>query len=263
VIRPSTGSSRGLVRRWAKAARARVTDHPPPPGHVRLGSLDRLVPVSQQYGFDRGLPVDRHYIEDFLRRYAGEPGYGQGDVHGRVLEVGGDDYARKFGNWNSASSTIEHLDVLHADASNPLATVIGDLAGDAGLEPSTYDCVICTQTLHTIYDVSAAIHTLHDALKPGGVAFVTVAGISRSITPDRDLWGDYWRFTSSSARRLFAPVFGSDNVHVEAYGNVLSAVAFLHGMAAEELRENQLSPRDPAFEVLIAVRATRAIAEGA
>jgi hypothetical protein len=47
------------------------------PRPVRWGSLRRLTPVSRVFGFDRGLPLDRHYIEDFLRTHSA-------DIAGRV-----------------------------------------------------------------------------------------------------------------------------------------------------------------------------------
>jgi hypothetical protein len=75
---------------------------------------------------------------------------------------------------------------------------------------------------------------------------------------EAERWGDYWRFTSQSARRLFAEIFPPDEVQVEAHGNVLAAVAFLHGVAAEELSRRELEAHDPDFEVTVAVRAAKA-----
>jgi len=211
-----------------------------------------MAPFSRQYGYDRGHPVDRYYIDAFLRRYGTFGGYGTGDLRGVALEVGGDDYARAFG------AAIERLDVLHATADNPQATIVGDLATGEGLAPDTYDCVICTQTLNSIYDVHGAVATLHRILKPGGVALVTVPGISGGVTPDRHLWGDYWRFTTGSLRRLFEASFPADGVQVEGFGNLLTTTAFLHGLAAEELSAAQLDCHDPAYELLLAVRARKA-----
>jgi hypothetical protein len=56
---------------------------------------------------------------------------------------------------------------------------------------------------------------------------------------------------------MFQDSFGTDNVAVEAFGNVLAATAFLHGIAAEELTEEELLHPDRDFETLIAVRARR------
>ena len=47
-------------------------------------------PISQKFGFDRGTPVDRYYIEVFLAAYSR-------DIRGRALEVGDASYCRKFG----------------------------------------------------------------------------------------------------------------------------------------------------------------------
>jgi len=242
--------------------RTLLLGRPPAVGQVRFGHLRRLTPMSRGFGFDRGLPVDRHYVEAFLRRHESTPEYGAGDIAGHVLEIGGDDYTRRFGGWTAtpadgAPSAVRELDVLHADASNPIATIVGDLVTGEGLPSEQFDCVICTQTLHVIYEVEAAVRTLQRVLKPGGVALVTVAGITQTCRPDRDLWGDYWRFTTLSARRLFETAFPAEGVQVEAYGNVLASTAFLYGLAAEELRPHELDARDPDYEMLIAIRAVK------
>lgn len=94
-------------------------------------------------------------------------------------------------------------------------------------------------------------------LKPGGVLPVTLSGISQSSRYDMDRWGDYWRFTILSARRLFEEVFPPASVIVETHGNVLAAVAFLHGLAADELKREELDCHDPDYEVSITVRAIK------
>lgn len=228
-------------------------------GLVRFGRLRRLTPISDVYGFDRGLPVDRYYIEDFLQRFAGNPQYASGDIQGRVLEVGDDFYTRKFGTLvdEPRAGGVHQGDVLHVSAVNEAATVVGDLETGEGVPEDAYDCVICTQVLHVVYRYQEAIRSLHRALAPGGTVLATVPGITAACVPDRDHWGDWWRFTSMSVKRLFAESFGEENVRVEAYGNVLSATAALHGYAAQDLRHSELSVRDPHYEVLIAVRAVK------
>lgn len=219
-------------------------DHWPPVGCVRFGSLRRMTPISRDWGFDRGIPVDRYFIERFLAEHAL-------DIRGHVLEVGQNTYTRRFGGDNVTKS-----DVLHAIEGNPQATIVGDITCAEHIPSETFDCVIFTQTLLVIYEVRAAIQTLFRILKPDGVLLVTVPGVAHHITRyDMDRWGDYWRFTSLSARRLFEEVFPAANVQVKAYGNVLAAIAFLHGLAAQELRPEELDYRDPDYEVSIMVRA--------
>jgi SAM-dependent methyltransferase len=205
----------------------------PPVGWVRFGGLRRLQPTSRVFGFDRGFCIDRHYIKKFLAAHAQ-------DIQGHVLEIGDDAYTRKFGG--------EHVtkgDVLHVIEGNPKATIVTDLTCAHHILADTFDCIICTQTLQFIYDVQATLKTLYRILKPGGVLLATFPGISQISRYDMDRWGDYWRFTTLSALRLFEEVFPPEHVTVEAHGNVLTAIAFLHGLAAEELRQEELDYHDP------------------
>jgi len=217
----------------------------PPVGWVRFGNLRRVTPISRTFGFDRGLCIDRYYIETFLAKYSE-------DIQGNVLEIGDDTYTWKFGGGRVAKS-----DVLHVWNNNPKATIVADLTRADHIPSDAFDCIILTQTLQFIYDVRAAIKTLYRILKPSGVLLATFPGISQISRYDMDRWGEYWRFTTLSARRLFEEFFPPENIEVQAYGNVLAAIAFLHGLAAEELSQKELDYFDPDYELLIAVRAVK------
>jgi hypothetical protein len=155
----------------------------------------------------------------------------------------------RFGGENVTTS-----DVLHVQKGNPRATIVGNLeSGD--IPGDLFDCVILTQTLPFIYDTRAAVRTLHRILKSRGVLLATLPGISQISRYDMKRWGDYWRFTSLSARRLFEESFLAVDVAIETHGNVLVASAFLYGLAAEELRKKELDHHDPDYEFSIAVRA--------
>jgi SAM-dependent methyltransferase len=215
-----------------------------PLGAVRWGDLDAVTPVSDDFGFDRGTPIDRHYIERFLQAHAA-------DIAGRALEVGDDAYCRRFG-----AQRVTHQDVLHVSAGNPAATVVGDLSQSGTLPPAAFDVLVITQTLHLVFDMAVAVAELHRALKPGGVLLLTVPGISRI---DRGEWGAgwYWSLTPAAATRLFGDVFGAGNVQVESHGNVYAATAFLQGLALEESDRAKLAEDDPCFPVIVAVRARK------
>jgi len=235
----------GKVRRLAKLWRRRLRRWPPT-GWVWFGGLRRLRPVSDVFGADRGQCIDRYYIEGFLADHSA-------DVRGDVLEVGGDEYTRRFG-----ADRVARSHVLHVEEGHPRSTIVADLGHRGSLPREAYDCIICTQTLQFIYAVRTAVTTLHDALKPGGVLLATMSGITQISRYDMERWGDYWRFTSLSARRLLEEVFVPDSVKVENYGNVLAAIAFLMGLSADELRQPELDHRDPDYEVVIAARARKA-----
>jgi SAM-dependent methyltransferase len=213
---------------------------------VRFGTLRRLHPISRVHGFDRGTPIDRYYIERFLSAHAA-------DIRGHLLEIDNDSYTKKFGGDRVTTS-----DVLHLLEGNPKATIVADLTCADHVPSDTFDCIIFAQTRQMIYDMRAALHHLHRILKPGGVLLVTCHGISKiSRRYGVDPWGEYWRFTGDSARRLFEEVFCPGNVTVEAHGNILAAIAFLHGLASEELEQRELDYHDPDYEVLLTVRAIK------
>ena len=217
-----------------------------PVGAVSFGDLRRLSPLSKKFGYDRGQPVDRYYIERFLELHSD-------DVRGRVLEIADDTYTRRIGRGRVTSS-----DVLHVSERGPWITIVGDLSASDTLPEAAFDCIILTQTMQVIYDLRAALLSVHRSLRPGGVVLATVPGISPVSRYDMDRWGYYWGFTTQSARRLFEESFVADSVHVESHGNVLAATAFLYGLASEELRADELDHQDEDYQLIISIRAMKA-----
>jgi len=147
---------------------------------------------------------------------------------------------------------VTQADVLDIDPTNDRATIVDDLAVGEVIPSEAFDCFILTQTLHIIYDVRGAIATAHRVLRPGGVLLATLPAVSRIWREE----ADFWRFTGASTSRLFREAFGED-VRVTSHGNVLTAIAFLTGMAHEELRRRELDASDPLFPVTITVRAVK------
>lgn len=209
----------------------------------RLGGLG-TAPLSTEWGFERGTPIDRFYIERFLAAHAA-------DVRGRVLEVKSSEYTRRF------DRGVVRADVLDIDPANAQATIVADLTATDQIPAGLFDCFILTQTLQFIYDVHAAVRQAHRALAPGGVLLVTLPVTSR-LAPRYGIDMEYWRFTPASCRRLFGDVFGAENVQVETFGNVLVDMAFLQGAALEEFPRAKLEVNDPFFPLIVAVRAVRA-----
>jgi glycosyltransferase involved in cell wall biosynthesis len=209
--------------------------------------LRRLHPYRRDFGAGYGEFIDLYYIEKFLATY-------QESIHGRVAEIGCDDYIRRFGG-----NRIESWDVLDINEQNERRTLTIDLTQTDRVPENLYHCIICTQVLFEIYDYASAIRSLYKMLRPAGVLLVTVPGISPSVR-GRMLGGagdDWWRFTERSARRAFSEVFAPDNVVVHTYGNVLTAVAFMHGLVQEELTPEEFDYHDPNYEVTVAVKATK------
>jgi SAM-dependent methyltransferase len=231
------------TRRWLRLGLRRLLLWPPV-GHIRFGGLRRVTPISRAF-HERGQSVDRYYIENFLATHAQ-------DIQGRVLEVADDTYTQQFG-----STRVTKSDILSVREGNPQATIVADLSRADSIPSATFDCIILTQTLQYIYDTRAALRHLYRILKPRGILLVTCPGIAHISRADMERWGDYWRFTTRSAQRLCEEVFPARNVEVHAHGNVLIAVAYLHGMATEELTQEELDFSDPDYQVLVTIRAVK------
>jgi SAM-dependent methyltransferase len=214
----------------------------PAKGMVDFGDLRRTEPLSRQYGYDRGRPIDRYYIESFLERSSPL-------IKGRVLEVGERTYTLRYGG-----DKITRSDVLHVHEGNSEATFVGDLADIPELPSNAFDCVIVTQTLQLLYDMIAPYRTIYRVLTPGGVLLATVPGITQIGDEEWNAtW--YWSFTAASLPRVAAEVFPESMVTVEAFGNVLAATSFLQGIAAEELTRDELDVADPEYPVTLTLRA--------
>ncbi|MEO8522585.1 MAG: trifunctional glycosyltransferase/class I SAM-dependent methyltransferase/polysaccharide deacetylase [Acidobacteriota bacterium] len=214
---------------------------------VDWGDLRRVDPVSRDWGYDRGTPVDRRYIETFLASHSS-------DVHGAVLEIQEDDLTRAFGG-----PRVTTADVLDVDAANARATVIADLRAASGVEDARFDCIILTQTLHVVDDMAAALGECYRMLGPGGVLLATFPAASRvCLEYGRD--GDFWRLTPAGARQLVETSFAPAHTSADVFGNVLTNVAFLHGLAAEELTDQEYAAVDPYFPALTGIRARKTAA---
>jgi glycosyltransferase involved in cell wall biosynthesis len=216
----------------------------PKKGHINKGDFNRLTPFSNQFGYDRGGPVDRYYIENFLKKNSDA-------IKGKVLEIGDNDYTIQYGAANVSKS-----DVLHIDEQNDKATIIGDLSNAPHIADETYDCIILTQTLHLIYNFQDAIKTCYRILKPGGKLLLTVPGISHI---DQGEWKDnwLWSFTEASIKKILSESFKRSDYEVQSYGNVLVAASFLYGLGKPELQKEQLDFHDPHYQVIITASATK------
>jgi SAM-dependent methyltransferase len=221
-----------IKRRWRRIRRP-----------AWMGTLRRTDPISDYWGLDRGTPVDRFFIEHFLRAY-------RADIHGRVLEIRDSRYTDQFGQ------NLVEKEVLDIDRGNPQATIVADLARADQVASDSFDCFVLTQTLQYIYELRPALAHAHRILRPGGVLLATAPGISR-IKPGTGLIDEYWRFTAGSCRALVGEAFGAGSVTVHSYGNVLTAIAFLTGISGEELSARELEAHDPYYPVIIAVRAVK------
>lgn len=201
-------------------------------------------PLSSLYGLDRGVPIDRYYIEKFLKN-------NEELIEGNCLELLDNKYTKEFGGDN-----VKKSDILDIDTDNKRANIIGDLRNLSNIQSNSYNCIILTQVFQFIDDLDSAISECRRILKRGGCLLVTLPSVSRiDCVSGSD--GDYWRFTKASAKYIFSKFFKKDDIEIKSFGNVSVCINFLAGVSLSEVNKNSLDFNDESFPLLITVKATK------
>ena len=160
-----------------------------PPGTVKWGSLRRTAPFSRDWGYDRGTPIDRVYIEQFLASHAD-------DVRGACLEVMNADYTDRFGG-----ARVTAQDVLDIDPANTL----GDHRGRSGGTGLASGAAVRLHHIHpdpaSVPDMRIALANVWRALAPGGILLLTVPALGRHDTR-KGFHHDRWRVTRTGLEWL-------------------------------------------------------------
>lgn len=209
---------------------------------IRPAPQSHLYPVSRRWGFDRGTPIGRFYIDRFISQHAD-------DIQGDVLEI-------KSGRYTKCHAKGDgKRDVLDIDTSNQDANIYADLSAADIVPSNTYDCFILTETLQFVFRLEDAARHCYRVLKPGGVLLVSVPTIAPIDNELAEV--ECWRFTPFSCRSLFEAHFGPANVQVRVYGNFATCIAGLSGAATEELPKEFVDQVDLKYPQGILIRAKK------
>ncbi len=209
-------------------------------------SLERRgEPASRRLGLDRGSPIDRYWIDQFIEA-------NRDAIRGRCLEVGGDRYVRTYG-----TTGVAHVDVLDVDPANESASVHGDLRSLPHIADNSYDCLVLTQVLQYIDDLPAAFRECARILSPGGTILVTVP-TTQALDPFAPAGRECWRFTAHALEWLTRSHFPVATIELKSWGNAGVGAAFFLGLAQQDVRQRELDKVDPMFPCLVTMRATKA-----
>jgi SAM-dependent methyltransferase len=193
-------------------------------------------PISNRYGLERGKPIDRPFIEDFLQENSKL-------IHGKCLELLNNNYTLQYGTGVTSS------DILDIDTTNTKATIRGDLRDLSGkINDNTYDCIILTQVLQFIDDIDAALSECKRILKPGGHLLITVPAMSR-IDCVAGVEGDFWRFTKASLSYILQKTFRV--ISINSLGNAKIGMGFWIGLSQQDIPKRYYRVQDENFPVLI------------
>jgi SAM-dependent methyltransferase len=189
-------------------------------------SVSSVYPVNPHYGVYAGVPIARHYIDEYMRGMAAS-------IRGRVLE---------FGRPTYAAGLACDYEIIDIDEANADASFHADISGDWDRldRPDRYDWIICTAVLQLVPDPQRAVDNMQRMLKPGGRLI-----LAEKSVPKVDSWCptiDRWRFTQYGLEYLLRK-FGS--VTVQSHGNVYVLCAYLLGLPVEAVERDKLAVFDP------------------
>lgn len=190
-------------------------------------------PASRTFGYERGQPIHRYYVQRFFERHAER-------IRGRCLEFHDPGYVTTFGGTRPS-----RIDVLDLTAENPHATIVADMTKPNDVPSGAFDCIVCVHVLHLVYEADVFTRELRRLLAPGGALLLAVPGTSM-IDPN---WTEFRRWTGLGVQTLLGQFFAPSDIVVETYGNSLAAAAEMRGLAADEIAPWELNARDDLFQV--------------
>jgi SAM-dependent methyltransferase len=221
------------TRRWLRRNR--------PGRRVWWGNIRRRAPFSTEFALERGLPVDRHYIAEFLGTHAR-------DIHGDVMEMSRSTYTSAYG------TAISSTTIVDIDRTNEQATHYGDLCEPGSLPGSAFDSIVLTQTIQYLGALDVAVENLWQSLRPGGVLLITAPALAR----DDPVGGDFWRFTPAGLLQALGDRLPPQaEITVTGYGNAVGATAQVLATSVEDVGAKHLVRHDPAYPVIVGARVAK------
>lgn len=208
---------------------------------ARWGNLRRLEPYSPSFGFDRGTPIDRFYMARFFSQHTDA-------FRGTAGEVADSTFLDKFGR-----DQISERFIIDIDPTNTDATMVADVSTPGSLPTARFDCLVIAQTLQYVANPEQAVEHCFEAVRPGGALFLVVPALTQHDAHE-PLEGDYWRFWPAGVVHMLRRACPGAVHTVAGYGNLVTAIAFLQGLSAEELTDQELAHQDPRYPIVICAR---------
>ncbi|GAA2591706.1 methyltransferase domain-containing protein [Streptomyces axinellae] len=199
-------------------------------GGIDWGQLRRLTPICPAFGTSRGTPIDRYYLNRFITEI-------RDVVQGDVVEIGGEDGNKDVYGFTRASG-YRGLDIKEG----PGVSLAGDAADPDIIPANSLDSIIAFNVLEHTARPWQVVDNMWQWLRRGGTAYCMVPSAQRLHGAPED----YWRPLPAALREMFG-AWSEQTVH--QYGNPLSAIASLMGIAAEELDAVELSTHHPDYPV--------------
>jgi hypothetical protein len=158
------------------------------------------------------------------------------------------------------------MDAIYGyEAVNVEAQTVGDLSRADHVPADTYDCFVNQFTTAVIYDLEAALYHAVRILKPGGVLLINFWCLDYYLHRGLDmgtgepLYMYTWHTPIQVHNLLHGLALTESDYQLEIYGNLLTRMAFLLNLPAEELTRSELDHVDPGQPLLICARVVKPI----
>lgn len=198
-------------------------------------------PISRRFGTERGTPIDRFYIERFLKN-------NEEIIQGDVLEIEDNTYTIQFGG-----AKVSNMLIMDVSSKDEGITFRGNLETGEGILDGIADCFILTQTLMYIFDLKKAVHNISRLLKKDGKVLITCSGISQNSMRCMDNYGCYFNFNQNALVRIFEDEEELHIIDSGSYGNVKTVTAHLNGLCCEDLKKEDFEDNDKYYPLIVYV----------
>jgi hypothetical protein len=182
--------------------------------------------LDQDFGSNRGTPLDRELIEEFLRKLATEV-----PAPSRTLEFGDKVFTQNLfpqsENW-----ILEYEPNMDIKVDRNL-TLRGDLMCAVESNVPSFDLIVSTQLLAFTENPFSAARTLVLLLETNGTILGTEPQFSPISRFDDHKWGDFFRFTQKGILSVFKHT-GPVKIETFPIGNWSTTLAIFQGFCRED-----------------------------
>jgi hypothetical protein len=203
---------------------------------VDWGDLRRPQPMCASFGFQRGTPIDRYYLQKFVAKIRHR-------IAGKVVEIGGNPQGpRAYG----LSHVVEYVNVDLLPG--PGVHLVGDVHDPSLLAQQSVGSIVIFNVLEHCVQPATVVDNMYRWLRPGGRVFCMVPNAQRI----HECPADYWRMLPNALRWMFRAFSRQE---VQQYGTLASLIASYMGISAEELSHHELDDFHPDYPVATCIAA--------
>lgn len=207
------------------------------PGSIDFGALSPGHPLCPFFGFLRGTPIDRHYLDAFVREFRSR-------IVGRTLEIGGTPETRT----RHRLTRVTRFLTVDADPASQ-ANYVGDVHTSTLFPRARFDTILAFNVLEHCRDPGRVVRNVRAWLKPGGAFLCMVPNAQRIHQVPKD----YWR-PLPDALEFLTREFGERQFRM--YGNLTTTIASLAGASFEDVPPSYFQWHDERYPVATCVVAT-------